>query len=44
VETKVNPFFKIAKTFMEKIKGGGKDGGGFGQRPEETKTKVNSDF
>jgi hypothetical protein len=44
VETKVNPFFKIAKTFMEKIKGGGKDGGGFGPRPEETKTKVNSDF
>lgn len=44
VETKVNPFFKIAKTFMEKIKGGGKDGGGFSARPEETKTKVNSDF
>ncbi len=41
VETKVNPFFKIAKTFMNKIKG---KEGGMGFQQEETKTKVNSDF
>jgi DNA replicative helicase MCM subunit Mcm2 (Cdc46/Mcm family) len=46
VETKVNPFFKIAKSLMEKMKRGGKGDDKFGGNDfgSSERTNVNSDF